>query len=343
MNFFTLLVLCATLIPTIPLQAPALPEVTVAFSYSGSLYTTNFKDEPTQLTHDGSYNILPTWSADGQYLAYLSATSYESPAHLRVMNMTNGEVKQISSLELTSETNLAWSPDGQHIAVTLGALYVIDLDTEQTRQLSVDYLSAQSPSWSPDSAQIAFQANEHIYVIYEDGHNTHKISQLYAYNYQPLWAQATNQILFFSNKENGIGMNVADGETNKTTEILEFKRIGLFNPEWSTDGKQIAVTLSSENSSELTLIDFDDVYVLNADGTHLHAVSSRGIDNLIGWTSDNQHVLYQSSEPGGAAVSIFISNVENGNATKISHSALEQMCSYGNCQNMTIRPELGTN
>ncbi len=346
MSYFIVLILFATLIPTIQLQPPVLPDVTVTFSYGGILYMTNFKDEPRLLTHDSNYNILPTWSADGQQLAYLSATTYETAsrqAHLMVMNMTTGEVKQISPLDLTTETNLAWSPDGQHIAVTLGSLFVVDLEKNETREISVSNISAQSPSWSPDSTQIAFQANGNVYVIYEDGHNTHKISPYYLYSYQPQWSLSTNQILFVPSENSQVGLNSVQMETSTSTTIIAPQSNSIFNPQWSPDGKKIAFSVSGERFSEFPITDFGDVFALNADGTNLHTVTNKGLDSLIGWTSDNKHLLYGSGEPGGAGVSIFISNVDNGKTTKISNDTLEQMCAYGNCQSMSIRPEVGTN
>jgi Tol biopolymer transport system component len=247
-----------------------------------------------------------------------------------IMDLATRDVKQISSLELTSETNLAWSPDGKYIAVTLGALYVIDVETQLTRQLSVDNISAQSPSWSPDSSRIAFSANSDVYVVYADGHDIRKLStpQFSTYSHQPQWSFVNNEVLFLTSHDNSRSINIFNLDTDTVQEVLATDRNDIWEPKWSPDGQKIAFILLGDQTSGIPVIDSSDVYVMNADGTNLHAVSAKWTDQLIGWATDNQHVLYMSIEPGSTTTSISIANVNDNVSIKISDERLDQVSIY---------------
>ena len=332
MRFSVLLVLLTTFSVVITAQDPVVPSVTIAYHDSGKIYLTDFQNEPSLLTDEATTNIFPTWSANGQQLAYLSDTSVSPTGqyHIVIMDLATRDVKQISSLELTSETNLAWSPDGKYIAVTLGALYVIDVETELTRQLSVDNISAHSPSWSPDSSRIAFSANSDVYVVYADGHDIRKLStpRFSTYSHQPQWSFVNNEVLLLTSHDNSRSINIFNLDTDTVQEVLTTDRNDIWEPKWSPDGQKIAFTVLGDQTSGIPVIDSSDVYVMNADGTNLQAVSAKWTDQLIGWATDNQHVLYISIEPGSTTSSISIANVNDNLSIKISDERLDQVSIY---------------
>lgn len=344
MQIISLLILAGALMFSAAFQSPAPLDLTAAFNNSGKIYLTSFDGELTQLTDDSTSNTMPIWSADGRQLAFLSEAAAQPTGklHVMVMDVDTRKMRQVSSLAVDTEAALAWSPDGMQIAITWGALYVVEVATGDTRQITIDGISAQSPTWSPDSSQIAFSAGAEVYVVYADGHETKKITQAVfsSFSYQPQWSTSTNRLLFVSNTQTEVSINIYDPETETTRKILAVTNNQFLKPMWSPDGSKIALMAAGDPNTDLPIEDTFDVYVMNADGSDLQAVSDEGGDNLIGWTNDSQQVIFESQEAGGVAVTYFSVNVEDGTTTALSDATLDKLAvEQGIHQNMTVRPE----
>jgi len=121
------------------------------------------------LCYDHSFS--PTWSADGQVIAYDS----DFGLHLA-------------------------SPDGSFGGQTYG---------HHINALSTDVRDT-SPAWSPDGSKVAFMFNQHdhweIYVMNADGSNRVRLTQeeLFAprppHNVSPAWSPDGRHIAFFTNR-----------------------------------------------------------------------------------------------------------------------------------------------
>lgn len=71
-----------------------------------------------------------------------------------------------------------WSPDGKKVAFTSNqdgkwSIYVIDLNTNEVKQLTDSSASEIAPSWSPDGSRIVFSSDRsgewEIYTMNADG------------------------------------------------------------------------------------------------------------------------------------------------------------------------------
>ena len=336
-------VLISTLLVTAIGQSAAPPDVMVAFNNSGNLYLTAFNGEVKQLTGEGTRNILPQWSADGRQMAYLSEPLAEPTGKLRlmVMEVATKEARPVGALSLDSEAQLAWSPDGTKIAVTLGAAYVVTVDSGETVKLSADGIGAQGPTWSPDSAAVAYSAMGEIYVVDVESQAARKIAEAGdgSYHYQPNWSGRTNQLLFVTNAPDGVIVKIYNPVTDITQVVLTLADNQILKPMWSPDGRQIAFMVSGQPTGDLTVVDIFDVYVMNADGSDLQALSSDGIDSVIGWTNDSAVVLYESQEAGGVAMTYFGVRTADGARIELHDATLDTMAAQmGIHQNMTVRP-----
>jgi tricorn protease len=102
----------------------------------------------------------PSWSPDGQTLAYFSDESGEYQLHLRPQNGL-GEVKKFTLGQAPSfYYSPVWSPDGKKIAYTdkRENFWFIDLQTGQSTKVDTGpYANGlEPPSWSPDSKWLAY-------------------------------------------------------------------------------------------------------------------------------------------------------------------------------------------
>jgi TolB protein len=105
------------------------------------------------LAPTGSDLWQPDWSPDGTRLVH---SRRPSPEEIFVMD-TTGHAEQRLTTDEYSDTNPAWSPDGQWIAWTSvrqagGEIWLMKPDGTGAHTLTL----GEFPAWSPDSHRIAF-------------------------------------------------------------------------------------------------------------------------------------------------------------------------------------------
>lgn len=144
-----------------------------------------------QLTTGERGESQPQWSPDGSRVSFVAArgsgTGEDAPkAQLWLLPSDGGEATPLTSAR-DGVTSYSWSPDGRQIAYTtpdtlsrdaeartrrrddakvyedefrLNHLWVIDVATKQARKVtSGAYTVRGAPSWSPNGAQLAFDAS----------------------------------------------------------------------------------------------------------------------------------------------------------------------------------------
>ena len=178
-----------------------------------------------QLTPEeiGKSSGQPTWSPDGNEIAYVRGESVASVVPSRygqlfVVNADGGDARRITDGH--PDTDPDWSPDGRAIAFTRGEnlsnskanddLYVLDLATGATHQLTrtPPGVFEAAAAWSPDGSLIAFarvtgtsqfDGRASIYVINRDGTGERLVLEhkLFAYApYSLAWSPDGRSIAF---------------------------------------------------------------------------------------------------------------------------------------------------
>jgi Tol biopolymer transport system component len=209
-------------------------------------------------------SAAPTWSPDGEWLAYISDCGPEAKGQGQIFlrSKKTGQSQQLTHLT-GAITSPAWSPDGKTIAFLFvenatrpaGALaamkpwagvigedgvevqHVAAVDTASGlfSQVTPGTLHAYEFSWSPDSKQIAFVAAP------PPGENTWWIAQLYTENInysrvEVIPDQKTHHWDNFTKIAGNSPKSILD--TQKVSGPLHGLQIAL--PRFSPDGKQIA-------------------------------------------------------------------------------------------------------
>jgi len=212
--------------------------------------------EGTNSPLPGTGNEL-TWSPDGKQIAYISSKpdSRAAEASADPMVITRYLYKPDAGEGMTRFN------DNQRLHI-----FVVDLATTQTRQLTKGDSDEHSIDWSPDGKEI-----------------------LYLTNPEP------NQDEFFN--YDVFALKVADGSVRRITST-EFNE---YDPLWSPDGKKILFrgTRRGLTDRETTMED-THVWVMNADGSERREIGAV-IDNRAGspqWSPDGNSAYFTVQERG---------------------------------------------
>lgn len=106
--------------------------------------------------------LSPSWSPDGQNLAYVSFESGNSAIYMQ--NISTGARQLVSATPKGINGAPAFSPDGSKLAVSLSyvgnsEIFVIDLASHKKTRLTNSYSIDTEPEWMPDGQSIVFTSD----------------------------------------------------------------------------------------------------------------------------------------------------------------------------------------
>jgi dipeptidyl aminopeptidase/acylaminoacyl peptidase len=139
-----------------------------------------------QVTADGTSSVRPSWSPDGQHIAY--QTSQNNAYHVYVM-AADGSDRKLISQGTVDDRHPVWSPDGKTLAVDSGTdlkreVWLVDLATNARTQVTHLDAFASFPSWSPDGSKLSFYIYQKgaldLWVVNRDGSNMVQLTQTLA-------------------------------------------------------------------------------------------------------------------------------------------------------------------
>lgn len=216
------------------------------------------------VTNDPFIEMSPSWSPDQKKLAYLSDRSGQFGIY--IYDLEQGTDEFLSEVQ-GSVPGIAWSPDGSKIAYSssygprLGRLFYVSIaDKKSTAVSGMISSSVGAPTWSPDGQLLAISTLQPFSTRFREG---------------------VNAVLYFS----------LTGEPTKRLGGLPHFSLGFrtYNgPEWSPDGKHLAVI----SSSRLWLIPVDSKGNLAGDPIQL----TQELADAPSWSADGQYILYIATD-----------------------------------------------
>jgi TolB protein len=242
-----------------------------------------------------------------------------------VMN-AHGSAQRRLTRHIGVDRDPSWSPDGARI------VYESDWPTEEMflrtmkangrgdRGLGVRTGTAgRDPAWSPDGRKIVFAYTDdfttyEIHVVNADGTRERRLTRD-GYDLSPTWSPDGRWIAFARSRHFGntnIYVMKADGTRQRQ---LTQTPPSDHDPAWSPDGQQIAFWSGNDVKA--------DIYVINADGTGLHRVTSDGhaLDGGIAWSSDGQQIAFESGRTGNG--DIYVMDADGTGQRRLTRSKAE--------------------
>ena len=164
-----------------------------------------------------------------------------------------------------------WSPDGQRLAYASRQeddnwnLFLYDLVTGGTTQLTFDLGFQAGPSWSPDGAFLVYEAYQEathldIFVLPVDGSSPPFVlpGSTDTADFSPAWSPGEErQIAFVSWRDGSKDIYIFDLDTGVTRNITNTPTRDEDHPAWSPDGSFLAYS-SIENGLETIMVKSTD-------------------------------------------------------------------------------------
>lgn len=196
---------------------------------NSEIYTMNSDGSAqTRLTFNTAKDNAPSWSPNGQLIAFHSSRHDDNDPHtaeqnteIYVMDTDGGNQRRLTHYP-GLDTRPDWHPDGSQIAFTSTRnagenqgfnIFVIDVDGSNVRQIT-DLEFAARPKWSPDGRQIAFEAfighSREIYAANADGTSRFQVSRprLAADMFLGGWAPDGKRIVYMEAVDTSVAKSV---------------------------------------------------------------------------------------------------------------------------------------
>lgn len=230
-----------------------------AFAALGDIWHSDLVTGVTkQLTDDVAIDISPSWSPDGERIAWVSDRG--GIANVWVMTLRDGSVTQVSNVDKPASAPI-WSPDGSKIAYlkdegssvfVSATINVIDLANGRVSVISEPMFGPSTPAWSPDGSKLVVTHRDpassrfregfnELYVLPADG-NGEKFfvapvpgkSLGRRQHNRPAWSTSGEMVYRLDGALWSVPM-AADGT------LGEARRIAFAgeNPSWSADGSKL--------------------------------------------------------------------------------------------------------
>ena len=188
-------------------------------------------------------------------------------------------------------------PDDGKIAFDASfVLYVMNADGSGLGRLTPDSWTVGEPVWSPNGTKLAFIRGAvdpdegvnpvaELYVVAADGSGLRRLTRDRFQDFSPTWSADSRTIAFVSHRGGGNPLMTVSANGGR---IKRLATGGYYDePDWSPDGRQLAVSLHAG-------ADQTDIYVVNSDGSGLTQLTEADeeADTSPTWSPNGRRIAF---------------------------------------------------
>src|SRR3984957_9768721 len=208
--------------------------------------------------------MSPSWSPDGQSLAYVSFEGRLSSVYVQVLK--TGERQRVSALAGVNQAP-AWSPDGKRLALTLSSrdgnldIYVKDLTTQALTRITDDPGMHTEPQWSKDGHSLYFTADRaggpQIYRVgTQSADKPRRLTFQGSYNARPRLSPDESQLAFVTQEDGGYRIATMDLRGRGDVQVLTKGHFDV-SPSYAPNGAEIIYASRDRGRGVLALVSAD--------------------------------------------------------------------------------------
>lgn len=231
----------------------------------------------SNLTFHAAYDGWPSWSPDGQQLAFATdrdserALLQERTTAIYILTVGVPGATRVTTDTANHYTQPVWSPSGNRIAVVSNRdstgldVYLVNVDGGNLKRLTTDSSNNAQPTWAPSGLQLAFATDRtgdgEIFVMDTAGGAQMNLTNNTADDLAPAWSPDGAKIAFMSDRDGLFGIWVMNADGSNPMRVSPQNGLECELPSWTPDSQRLA-------------FDCDvDIFVANADGSNVTRVT----------------------------------------------------------------------
>jgi Tol biopolymer transport system component len=290
---------------------------------------------PKNISLNTAKDLPVVWSPDGRKIAFQSNRT--GAGDIYVMNSDGSGLTRLTTSTYADQAP-TWSPDSQRIAFISKRdgnfdVFVMNADgTNQvniTRSVSPEY----DPMWSPTENKIAFRSlrdglTKH-YVMNADGTNQIRLTGARVDESYMDWSPDGKRVAFASYfytpdyvEHYDVWVANADGSGGlNLLPITPYTGAGDFEPDWSPDGKTLAIGSTRYNGSPYG---FTELYTINPDGSNPLRLTYSSMGNVaVQWSPGGDQMVFMRDAGSNYTYELFTMNADGSNSVRLTTNAAD--------------------